>query len=174
MKKCYLLLFLLTVLSAACNQKKSNIILDYPENAPERDVVEYYSDSVPKVVFYYKTDENGKQTNEKIGEAYFYEDKKPYVGGGLKNNQRNGVWHAFHPNGKIQTEAFYIDGKEDGDYKVYYDNGHLLYHGKYKNGICTGEWKFYDADGKVKQKIKVTDITIMCQTCEKCIGLVSK
>jgi len=173
-KKLNLLLFLFVFLYVACSQKKGDTVFDYPENAPEKKIVEYHEGGVPKTVFYYKVDEDGKRTNEKIGEVEFYEDKKPYRGGGLKNDLRDGVWRAFHPDGKIQVEAFYIDGKEDGDYKIYRENGHLLQHGQYKDGICTGEWKFYDENGKVQKKIKVTDTTIMCVSCSKCQDLTLK
>jgi len=62
-------------------------------------------------------------------------------------DQRNGVYYrkdtneiysgpviSYHPNGQIDYEGTYKDGKRDGPYKYYFENGLLYYEETYKNG----------------------------------------
>ena len=161
----------LVFLSISCSNKRPDPSERFNENTPGRKVIESYSNQNPQVVYFYEVDENDKVTNNKIGEMYYYQDKKVYVGGGIKNNKRDGVWKAYHPNGKVQTDAFYIDGKEDGDYTVYYDNDQILYSGHYTKGTCDGEWKFYSKNGKLTKSIKAEGTQIVCGVCPRCISI---
>ena len=83
----------------------------------------------------------------------------------------------FFENGKLQEEGQYINGKEEGEFrlyqknklkgthnwkngkldgvqKVFYENGYLEIEAEYDNGIPSGEWIKYDRDGKV---IRIVD-----------------
>lgn len=151
----------------ACSGCKRNSV-DPDDLIPGRKVIASYPDSLPKVVYYYKVDDQGNITNEKVREIYYRPGKKKYVDGGIHNDQRNGEWKAYHENGQIQTEATYIDGKEDGEYKVYRDNGKYLYTGHYDHGICVGEWKKYSKEGKVIKTVIADSNTVVCGGCEKC------
>jgi antitoxin component YwqK of YwqJK toxin-antitoxin module len=126
------------------------------------------------VVYYYKTDEKGNKTDEKVGEAYYYENKQQFVGGGLKEGKREGKWYAFFRDGSVQTEAFYIDGKEHGDYNVYRENGNPFFKGHYDHGNCDGTWSWYDENGNQTKKIKADKNTIACEYCQKCLKLKKK
>jgi antitoxin component YwqK of YwqJK toxin-antitoxin module len=130
-----------------------------------------YNDSTPQVVFYYKVDEKGNPTDEKIGEAYYYENMQEYVGGGMKDGKREGKWYAFFIDGSVQTEAFYIDGNEHGAYNVYQENGKPLYKGHYNHGICNGTWYFFDNEGKQTKKLKADKNTIICRYCPRCLQI---
>jgi antitoxin component YwqK of YwqJK toxin-antitoxin module len=149
----------------ACNKKPKPV---FAIDSPQGEIVASYNDTLPQIIFFYKLDENGKKTQEKIGEAYYYENKQEYVGGGLKDGKREGKWYAFFRDGSVQTEAFYVDGKEHGAYNVYRENGKPLYKGHYNNGICDGTWYIYDEDGKLTKKIKADEKTIACEYCAKC------
>jgi hypothetical protein len=118
----------------ACNKRHPKPVFDL--NTPGGQVMASYNDSTPQVVFYYKLDKNGNPTDEKIGETFYYENKQEYIGGGLKDEKREGKWYAFFRDGSVQTEAFYIDGKEHGAYNVYQENGKPLYKGHYDHGNC--------------------------------------
>jgi antitoxin component YwqK of YwqJK toxin-antitoxin module len=133
-----------------------------------------YNDTIPQVVFYYKVDKKGNQTQEKIGEAYYYDNKQEYIGGGLKDGKREGKWYAFFKDGSVQTEAFYIDGKEHGAYNIYRENGKPLFKGHYDHGICNGTWYWYDENGKQTKKVKADKNTIACEYCSKCMRLKQK
>ena len=156
----------------SCNTKAPKPVFDL--NSPGGEVIALHSDSTPKIVHYYKVDKNGNTTREKIGEAYYYENKQEYVGGGLKDGQRNGKWYAFFRDGSVQTEAYYIDGKEHGDYNVYRENGKPLFKGHYNNGICDGVWYWFNVDGVQTRRIKADNNTIACEYCQKCLSLKQK
>ena len=174
-KELIVLLFLFFFIT--CQKKQTKPIFDL--NTPGGEVMNVYDDGSPQVVFYYKIDVNGKKTQEKIGEAYFYnrnEDDKiqEFIGGGMKDNKREGKWYAFFKDGSVQTEAFYINGIEHGAYNVYRDNGKPLYKGHYDHGNCDGIWYWYDEKGTVIKKIKADKNTIVCGYCSRCLQLKNK
>ncbi|PKP28439.1 MAG: hypothetical protein CVU02_00920 [Bacteroidetes bacterium HGW-Bacteroidetes-19] len=163
-----LIFLFITIIFISCNQKRENPEEIFNEKTPGRKVIDTYSNNNPQVVYFYQVDEQGKNTDKKVGEMYYYENKKVFVGGGTKNNKREGVWKAYHPNGKVQTDAFYIDGKEDGTYTVYFDNGKVYYTGEYNKGICSGKWKFYDTNGVLQKTIRAEGDNLVCGACERC------
>jgi hypothetical protein len=162
------LILILTTLTA-CKNKNPKPVFDL--KSPGGEVVASYNDTLPQIVFYYKLDEKGTPTQEKIGEAYYYENKQQYVGGGLKEGKRDGKWYAFFRDGSVQTEAFYIDGKEHGAYNVYRENGNPIFKGHYTHGDCDGTWTWYNEDGSVSKKIKADKNTAACEYCPKCLKL---
>ena len=164
-----LLIFGLIICFTACSKKHPKPVFEM--NAPGNEIVASYNDSIPQVVFFYKVDEKGNTTQEKIGEAYYYENQQEYMGGGLKDEKRNGKWYAFFRDGSVQTEAFYIEGKEHGAYNVYRENGNPLFKGHYNHGICDGTWYYYDENGNLTKKIKADENTIACEWCQKCLQL---
>ena len=163
------LIITLLICFAACNKRPPKPVFDLDTKGAQ--VMASYNDSIPQVVFYYKLDKQGNPTDEKIGEAYYYENKQEYVGGGLKDGIREGKWYAFFRDGSVQTEAFYIDGKEHGAYKVYQENGKPLFKGHYDYGNCDGTWYFYDNEGKLTKKIKTDKNTQVCGYCPRCLEL---
>ncbi|MBR1766600.1 MAG: hypothetical protein IJ745_06130 [Bacteroidales bacterium] len=64
---------------------------------------------------------------------------------------RTGHWIFYFPNGSKQAESDFVDGKEEGPYKVYRENGIPYYIGQYHEGQRTGRWEFYAADGSLAQ-----------------------
>jgi antitoxin component YwqK of YwqJK toxin-antitoxin module len=74
----------------------------------------------------------------------------------------------------VQTEAFYIDGKEHGAYNVYQENEKPLFKGHYNHGDCDGTWYFYDSGGKQTKKIKADKNTTVCEYCPRCLQLKQK
>lgn len=79
----------------------------------------------------------------------FYSDGTLRSKGLFRNRLRHGHWAFYHPNGFVQTEADFIDGKENGTYCVYRENGIPYYRGLYSDGQRTGQWEFYDANGNL-------------------------
>ena len=167
-----LLIITLLICFAACNKRKPKPVFEM--NSKGSQVVAAYNDSTPQVVYHYKVDKKGNPTGEKIGESYYYENKQEYIGGGLKDGKREGKWYAFFRDGSVQTEAFYVDGKEHGDYTVYRENGKPIFKGHYDHGICDGTWYFYDEDGTQTKKIKADANTIACEYCPKCMRLMQR
>ena len=118
--------------------------VDFADSLYFKKTVATYDDESPRDVYYYKTDSLGVPTDEKVHETHYYEDQQKYIDGNLSQDQRDGLWYAYHKNGNVQTMAHYKDGKEDGRYTVYHENGSVYYTGFYKDGKRVGEWKFYD------------------------------
>ncbi|MBP1672673.1 MAG: toxin-antitoxin system YwqK family antitoxin [Bacteroidetes bacterium] len=167
------LLSTLIVFVISCNQEKRRPDPQeiFNEKTPGRKVMQTYQNNNPQLVYFYEVDENKKVTDNKIGEMLYRDDKSVYMGGGIKNNKKDGVWKAFYPDGKVQTDAFFIDGKEDGEYTVYYDNGTIRYTGSYKNGICEGTWKFYTKGGTLHKSLEAKGENIVCGSCPRCIQI---
>lgn len=162
------------VFLVSCNNTQAPPKPEFDLDTPGGEVVVAFEDNTPQVVFYYKIDETGNQTQEHIGVAEFYANQQERLGGGLKEGKRNGQWYAFFPDGSVQTNAFYMDGKEHGNYMVYRENGKPYYKGHFDYGICDGTWFWYDENGKVTRKIKADKNTIACEYCKKCLELKQK
>jgi len=145
--------------------------LAFDLDTPGGKVVASFEDDTPQVVFFYKVDEDGEQTHEQVGIAEYYPNKQERLGGAMKNGKREGQWYAFFPDGSVQTEAYYVDGLEQGDYIVYRSNGNPIFKGHYDLGICDGIWYWYDETGKQIRKVKATQNTVACEYCKKCLSL---
>lgn len=132
--------------------------IDNNDSLPGKKVEEEYADHKSKIVCFYKVDENGQLTDEKYREVYYFDSTHyKYVEGDVNKEMRNGPWFAYHKNGNLCTEGYYIDGKEEGPYKVYHENGYLFYGGEFKQGKRVGEWKYYDANGYLVSKETYVD-----------------
>lgn len=68
----------------------------------------------------------------------------------FENNQKHGKWKALLPNGTVEEEGFYKNGKPDGEYFKYGGEGHIRYTGNYIQGRRTGRWKYYNNDGIIQ------------------------
>ena len=121
--------------------------VDFEDSLYARVVVDKYEDDIPKMVAYYVLDSVGNPTSELAHETHYYENQRKYIDGNLHDNNRDGLWYAYFPDGTVQTKAYYKDGKEEGRYTVYYSNGNVRYTGEYHHGRQSGEWRFYNEDG---------------------------
>jgi hypothetical protein len=86
------------------------------------------------------------------------EEKDRYPNGALQmqgnyvNGKRDGNWFSWYNNGKPWSETSFDNGIKNGPTKTWYENGQLRYTGQYKNDQKTGIWNFYEESGKqVKQ-----------------------
>lgn len=79
----------------------------------------------------------------------FYEDFLTQSQGIMINDQRQGKWVFYHPNGKVQVEALFVEGVENGAYNIYRESGIPLIRGFYINGQRAGVWEFYDPEGNL-------------------------
>ena len=131
----YLLFIAFTLISCS---GKENII---------EDVVNHHEDGSPKVIYYYKILDNGKQVC--IRENWFYSDGTIQLDGPIVNDKRNGIFETYYNSAKILSKGEFVDGKREGKATIFYENGKKKYEGYYKNGKECGIWKFYDEDGKL-------------------------
>lgn len=118
--------------------------IDFADSLYYKKTVVSYEDESPRDVYYYEKDSLGQPTDVRVHETHYYQGEIKYIDGNVAENQRDGLWYAYHKNGNVQTMAHYKNGKEDGRYTVYHENGSVYYTGFYKNGVRVGEWRFYD------------------------------
>lgn len=104
-------------------------------------VVEISEHQIPGTVYYYMSDS--------IRVFQFYEDYNTRSTGMMRDGALDGRWQYFYPNGKVQLEALYIHGKENGVYCSYRENGIPYFRGIYINGVRAGIWEFYDMEGNL-------------------------
>ena len=102
-----------------------------------------YVDGKIKDGEYTFTDDSGKRTN-----------KQTYVDGNkseeffFKEGDKTGKLIKWYSNNIEKFECYYLDGKINGEYKLYNVNGQLISTGNYTNGLKNGKFSFYD-DGKL-------------------------
>jgi hypothetical protein len=65
------------------------------------------------------------------------------------NGLEDGKWYDYFPDGKIMGYRTYINGKLDGELKLFDYKGKQLFVGQYKEGLKVGTW--YDLKKKLKQ-----------------------
>lgn len=67
---------------------------------------------------------------------YFHEDGKTVELTGLYNEKGEQVdkWQSFYPNGVLKAESFFVNGKREGERKLYKEDGSLEKIELYKNG----------------------------------------
>jgi len=70
----------------------------------------------------------------------------------LGNDMRQGKVYFYFPNGKIQVEANFVDGLEEGPYIVYHETGVPFYQGTCEKGQRVGIWEFYDKEGNLVER----------------------
>jgi antitoxin component YwqK of YwqJK toxin-antitoxin module len=139
--KYILFLVVIAVVTIACNRIKTTA-----------EVKATYADGKAKKVDEYTTDDKGNKILYK--ETYYFPGEKKYVSGTYNNSQeRNGVWSSWYKNGQKNSEQNYINGKEDGKYRVWHPNGKPYIKGQYEMGEKTGTWSFHDFLGKVINEV---------------------
>lgn len=108
-------------------------------------VTEVSESGHPMTVLYYK--------GADVLMRQFYSTMRLRSEGTVHNGRREGRWVFYHPNGQVQVETTYIDGKEEGEYRVLRDNGAPVYIGHYEGGRPTGVWEAYDQDGNLAERM---------------------
>ncbi len=137
MKRILYGLFIFVLVSCGPDLQE-RLIESYPEGQKKR--VQYYTPDtensyMAREVFYY---ENG---NKKM-DGYYNADGK-----------KHGKWTYWREDGKIWSEGYFNEGKDDKMRRTWHENGQKHYEGRYKNGTRVGKWKFYDESGKLVKEI---------------------
>ena len=53
----------------------------------------------------------------------------------------------FHDNGEIAQVGYFLNGKLNGEWKMFDANGKKIAMGQYDQGMKTGKWFFWEEDG---------------------------
>jgi len=67
-----------------------------------------------------------------------------------KEGKRDGLQKGWFESGQLKREVNYKDGKEDGLKKGWYENGQLWYETNFKDGKRDGLTKSWDEDGQLQ------------------------
>lgn len=150
------------------NHKKDTVIKGAFENNLKTSVWIYYDDDgfvkkrehykIGKLtddrVFFYKSgDLRKKITLPPYPIQYTYDKAGNTVSIlELKDNEANGSYIEFYPNGNIKTIGQYLNNNRTGIWKKYYPNGSIKQIGQYQNNREKGVWKnFNEAGDQVKK-----------------------
>ena len=68
----------------------------------------------------------------------------------VRNYFKNGKSIKLYPNGQIENEAYFKNGKQDGETKWYYDTGELKLVANWQNDKCDGERITYHKNGQIR------------------------
>ena len=74
--------------------------------------------------------------------------------GAYLNNEKEGLWKRYWPNGMIRSEVYFEHGKPQGPYKTYYANGKLEESGRMHDGKLTDRFQRYHSNGIMKEDLK--------------------
>jgi uncharacterized protein len=69
------------------------------------------------------------------------------VGAVDENDNRQGKWIHYYPDGSIKSQGNYTNGQRQGLWTFYYRNGQVEQTGRYRNGRYEGTWKWYYENG---------------------------
>jgi antitoxin component YwqK of YwqJK toxin-antitoxin module len=117
--------------------------IDY--NSPEKKIIKEKFNSIPYM------DVNISN----IVEAYIYENIiKVYEKGSREEyieryRKKEGEYKKWHPNGQLEAQRYYKEGKLEGEYIWWNDNGQLWFQKYYKEGKLDGEYKEWNNQGEL-------------------------
>lgn len=69
-----------------------------------------------------------------------------------KESRIHGVRRSFYPNGQLEAEENYQNGKKEGAFKQFYESGQLLFEGNHKNNLIFGKFKTYYPNGNLEEE----------------------
>jgi len=67
------------------------------------------------------------------------------------DNEKDGVWKKYWPNGTVRSEINYSKGKPNGSYKLFYANGKLEESGRWHEGKLCDRFQRYHSNGIMKE-----------------------
>lgn len=67
------------------------------------------------------------------------------------NGKKDGEFRLYHENDTLEIEGQMKDNKNIGLWKYYYQNGQLESEGNFKNDLVDGKWVWYYPSGKLKE-----------------------
>jgi antitoxin component YwqK of YwqJK toxin-antitoxin module len=73
--------------------------------------------------------------------------------GAYVNNEKEGVWKRYWPNGAMRSEISYEHGKPEGPYKLYFANGTKEETGRWHDGKLTDRFQRYQSNGIIKEDL---------------------
>lgn len=112
-----------------------------------------------------------KLMTAKNGVWYLQSQTEPYTGsfidyylngkkqgeGSMLNGKLNGERKLYYTDGQISDFMVYENGIPSGMEKRFYQDGNIMQKGEFKNGIEIGVWEMYHPNGQLKQRANFID-----------------
>lgn len=139
------------------NGLKNKIWTEFFDNGSPKDVVTYKVVKKKSKIKYgpmkghyvYESVKNGQSV------SFSSKDFKKTEEGSYKNGEKQGIWTAYWPGGKVPINTQYFkNGKLDGKSKEFDRKGVIVSEIDYKDGLKHGKFKIYDKKGKLKVEKK--------------------
>lgn len=80
-----------------------------------------------------------------------YKDDQKVEEGKFTDSRKVGIWKKYFPNGNLNHQITYENGRPNGDYINYYEDGKLQEEGTWVNNKQIGKFKRFHENGKVSQ-----------------------
>ena len=111
---------------------------------------------------------SSEQLQDRNGISYAVNETEPYSGrvtsfhpnGQLeaeaifKNGRQEGLIRSWHENGQLESEAAYVHGQEEGLSRLWYENGQLRIEAAFVNGKQEGFERWWNENGQLEQENK--------------------
>lgn len=72
--------------------------------------------------------------------------------GNYKTNRKIGMWKKYWPNGNLQSEIEFINGRASGSFQTYYENGQAEEKGTWKGRFYTQSFTRWHPNGNLAQE----------------------
>ena len=98
-----------------------------------------------------------EQTDSGEVRTMYFDGGETYTKTQYKNGVRNGFHRAYNSDGKLTSEATYVNDKLEGPFRSWYPNGQLKNLANYKAGKLDGESLYYNDAGKIVYRYTYDD-----------------
>jgi len=134
----FILFFIIIGLSFSCsnNSNDKNIEKSYHKNG-NVEIKKYYNNNE---IVYNKT----YYRNGALKSIFKYNE-------GIKKEELTGYRKSYFKNsGALESEMYLVDGKINGEQKLYKSDGSLYIISNYVDNILVGEKKYYNSEGEIE------------------------
>ena len=86
------------------------------------------------------------------------------------NERVTGVVYETHENGRLETEASFVNGQQDGLTKIWFESGQIRGEGNFKSGKQNGTTKIWYENGQIKTEKTFKEGQLVDQKCFDQLG----
>ncbi len=112
----------------------------------KKEIAMYYSDSIPKIEYFYKFYGNKEYIAKEV--RYFPNKTVMIEGYFNEKGEKHGKWTRYYENGKKNSEEEYVNGLKNGKSVEWYMSGEKTFEVNYVNDMPDGKWIIWDETGK--------------------------
>ena len=95
----------------------------------------------------------GFVNDELVNAKSFYPNGKMQFEYNYKNGKQEGIAKSWYESGKIKLENNYVQDKKEGIEKAWYESGKPKYESNYTNGLENGKYRAWYESGKIEEEI---------------------